>query len=148
MLLLLQLTIPFIQAQDRIPKFEFFTIHPKFTSTLSPRNLTDGKSEVTEAPEIPDKTFPENSDFKFFKNLGVSKFKVPKVPEITSSEHEKAVSDVLVHHFDRIRNFLKRLSLGNTTDRQHRFSDLTILFLIWVGTYECMKNTLNNFFSD
>ena len=34
---------------------------------------------------------------------------------------------------------VKRLRLGNTTGRQHRFSDLTILSPIWLGTYECMK---------
>ena len=83
-----------LQAQDGIPKFEIFTIHPKFTSTLLPRDLSETKSEVTEAPEIPDKTFPENPNFKFFKDLGIGKFKVSEVPEIT--ENEIAVSDV--HH--------------------------------------------------
>ena len=45
-----------------------------------------------------------------------------------------------------IKQILKRLGLGNTTGRQHRFSDLTILSPIWLGTYECMKNTLQNIF--
>ena len=45
-----------------------------------------------------------------------------------------------------ICHFLKRLSLGNTTGWQHRFSDLTILSPIWLGTYEYMKNTLKIFF--
>ena len=40
----------------------------------------------------------------------------------------------------------KRLRLGNTAGRQHRFSDLTISSPIWLGTYEYMKNTLQNFF--
>ena len=40
----------------------------------------------------------------------------------------------------------KRLSLGNTTGWQHRFSDLTILSPIWLSTYEYMKSTLNNIF--
>ena len=92
-----------LKAQDRIPKFEFFTIHPKFTSTLPPRDLSESKSGVTEAPEIPDETFPDNSNFKFFQKLGIGKLKVSKVvPKIIFSEDEKAVIDVLVHHFDRI----------------------------------------------
>ena len=33
-----------------------------------------------------------------------------------------------------------------TTGWQHRFFDLTILSPIWLGTYEYMKNTLQNFF--
>ena len=98
-LLLLQLMIP-LQAQDGIPKFEFFTIHPKFTSTLSPRDHSESKSEVTEAPEIPEKTFPEDPNFKFFKDLGIGKFKVSEVPEIT--ENEIAVSDV--HHLLKMTN--------------------------------------------
>ena len=96
-LLLLKLIIP-LQAQDGIPKFEFFTIHPKFTSTLSPRDHSESKSEVTEAPEIPDETISENPNFKYFKDLGIGKFKVSEVPEIT--ENEIAESDV--HHFNRI----------------------------------------------
>ena len=40
----------------------------------------------------------------------------------------------------------KRLSLGNTTGWQHRFSHLTILSPIWLGTYEDMKSTLEKFF--
>ena len=36
--------------------------------------------------------------------------------------------------------------LGKTTGWQHRFSDLTILSPIWLGTYEYMKSTLENFF--
>ena len=55
---------------------------------------SESKSEVTEAPEIPDKTFPEDPNFKFFKDLGIGKFKVSEVAEIT--ENEIAVSDV--HH--------------------------------------------------
>ena len=89
-----------LQAQDGIPKFEFFTIHPKFTSTLPPRDHSESKSEVTEAPEIPDKTFPEDPNFKFFKDLGIGKFKVSEVPEIT--ENEIAVSDV--HHLLKMTN--------------------------------------------
>ena len=97
-----------LQAKDGIPKFEFFTIHPKFTSTLPPRDLSETKSEVTEAPKIPDKTFPEN--FKFFKDLGISKFKVSEVPEIT--ENEIAVSDV--HHFNRILMIHHLLKMTNS----------------------------------
>ena len=41
---------------------------------------------------------------------------------------------------------IKRLRLGNTTGWQHRFSDLTILSPIWLGTYEYMKSTLEKFF--
>ena len=41
---------------------------------------------------------------------------------------------------------LKRLRLGKTTGWQHRFFDLTILSPIWLGTYECMKSSLDNFF--
>ena len=41
---------------------------------------------------------------------------------------------------------LKRLRLGKTTGWQHRFFDLTILSPIWLGTYECMKSSLENFF--
>ena len=44
------------------------------------------------------------------------------------------------------RQLIKRLRLGNTTGRQHRFSDLTILSPIWLGTYEYMKSTLEKFF--
>ena len=40
----------------------------------------------------------------------------------------------------------KRLRLGKTTGWQHRFFDLTILSPIWLGTYECMKSSLENFF--
>ena len=40
----------------------------------------------------------------------------------------------------------KRLRLGNTTGRQHRFLDLTILSPIWLGTYEYMKSSLEKFF--
>ena len=42
--------------------------------------------------------------------------------------------------------YLKRLHLVKTTGWQHRFFDLTILSPIWLGTYEYMKNTLQNFF--
>ena len=103
-----------LQAQDGIPKFEFFTIHPKFTSTLPPRDHSESKSEVTEAPEIPDEAFPENPNFKYFKDLGVGKFKVSEVPEITFSENEKAVSDVLVHQFDRILMIHHLLKMTNS----------------------------------
>ena len=41
---------------------------------------------------------------------------------------------------------LKRLCLVKTTSWQHRFFDLTILSPIWLGTYECMKSSLENFF--
>ena len=41
---------------------------------------------------------------------------------------------------------LKRLRLGKTTGWQHRFFDLTILSPIWLGTYEYMKSSLENFF--
>ena len=41
---------------------------------------------------------------------------------------------------------IKRLRLGKTTGWQHRFFDLTILSPIWLGTYECMKSSLENFF--
>jgi hypothetical protein len=41
---------------------------------------------------------------------------------------------------------VKKLRLGKTTDWQHRFFDLTILFPIWLGTYEYMKSTLENLF--
>ena len=41
---------------------------------------------------------------------------------------------------------MKRLRLENTSGWQHRFSDLTILSPIWLGTYEYMKNTLKNLF--
>ena len=62
------MTIPlFIQAQNGKPKFKYFI-------RIS-RSLGDSKSEVSEAPEIPDKTFPEN---------------------------ENGVHDVLAHHFDSI----------------------------------------------
>ena len=40
----------------------------------------------------------------------------------------------------------KRLRLGKTTGWQHRFFDLTILSPIWLGTYEYMKSSLENFF--
>ena len=43
-------------------------------------------------------------------------------------------------------NYLKRLRLGKTTGWQHRFFDLTILSPIWLGIYEYMKSTLENFF--
>ena len=36
----------------------------------------------------------------------------------------------------------KRIRLGKSSGWQHRFSDLTILSPIWVGTYEYMKSTL------
>ena len=52
-LLLLQLTIPFLQAKDGIPKFKYFT------STLSSRSLADSKSEVSEAAEILNETLSE-----------------------------------------------------------------------------------------
>ena len=42
--------------------------------------------------------------------------------------------------------YFKRPSLGNTTGWQHRFSHLTILSPIWLGTYEDMKSTLEKFF--
>ena len=45
-----------------------------------------------------------------------------------------------------IKEYLKRLHLVKTTGWQHRFFDLTILSPIWLGTYEYMKNTLQNFF--
>ena len=54
-LLLLQLMIP-LQVQDGIPKFEFFTIRPKFSSTLPPRDYSESESVVTEAPDIQDET--------------------------------------------------------------------------------------------
>ena len=41
------------------------------------------------------------------------------------------------------RQLIKRLRLGNTKGRQHRFSYLTILSPIWLGTYEYMKSTLS-----
>ena len=49
-------------------------------------------------------------------------------------------------HFDEIMFQFKRLRLGKTTGWQHRFFDLTILSPIWLGTYEYMKSTLENFF--
>ena len=42
--------------------------------------------------------------------------------------------------------FFKRLRLGKTTGWQHRFFDLTILSPIWLGTYEYMKSSRENFF--
>ena len=58
--------------------------------------------------------------------------------------------DINIKTLDCFKTFsyfaFKRLSLGNTTGWQHRFSDLTILSPIWLGTYEYMKSTLNNFF--
>ena len=45
-----------LQVQDGIPKFQFFTIHPKFSSTLPPRDYSESESVVTEAPEIQDET--------------------------------------------------------------------------------------------
>ena len=50
---------------------------------------------------------------------------------------------VFVAHF---KTSFKRLRLGKTTGWQHRFFDLTILSPIWLGTYECMKSSLENFF--
>ena len=41
---------------------------------------------------------------------------------------------------------LKRLYLVKTTSWQHRFFDLANLSPMWLGTYEYMKNTLQNFF--
>ena len=41
---------------------------------------------------------------------------------------------------------VKRLSLVKTTSWQHRFLDLAILAPMWLGTYEYMKTTLENFF--
>ena len=41
---------------------------------------------------------------------------------------------------------LKRLYLVKTTRWQHRFFDLASLSPMWLGTYEYMKNTLQNFF--
>ena len=99
------MTIPFVQAQNGKPKFQYFTLHPKFTSTtLSPRDLVDSKSEVTEAPEIPDKTFTDNPNFKYFNALGGT-FKVskaPKIPDKTFAENENGVHDVLAHHLESI----------------------------------------------
>ena len=43
-------------------------------------------------------------------------------------------------------NPFKRQRLGKTTGWQHRFFDLTILFPIWLGTYEYMKSILENLF--
>ena len=43
-------------------------------------------------------------------------------------------------------HLIKRLRLGKTTGWQHRFFDLTISSPIWLGTYECMKSSLENFF--
>ena len=40
----------------------------------------------------------------------------------------------------------KRIRLGKSSGWQHRFSDLTILSPIWVGTYEYMKSTLEKVF--
>ena len=40
----------------------------------------------------------------------------------------------------------KRLYLVKTTRWQHRFFDLASLSPMWLGTYEYMKNTLQNFF--
>ena len=40
----------------------------------------------------------------------------------------------------------KRLYLVKTTSWQHRFFDLANLSPMWLGTYEYMKNTLQNFF--
>ena len=54
-LLLLHLMIP-LQVQDGIPKFEFFTKRPKFSSTLLPRDNSESESVVTEAPEIQEET--------------------------------------------------------------------------------------------
>ena len=45
-----------------------------------------------------------------------------------------------------LRLTLKRLSLVKTTSWQHRFLDLAILAPMWLGTYEYMKTTLENFF--
>jgi hypothetical protein len=59
----------------------------------------------------------------------------PRISKVVKSDNEKP-----------FLMLLKRLRLGNTTGRQHRFSDLTILSPIWLGTYEYMKNTLENFF--
>ena len=97
--------IQFVQAQNGIPKFQYFTLHPKFTSTtLSPRDLVDSKSEVTEAPVIPDETFTGNPNFKYFKALGGT-FKVskaPKIPDKTLAQNENVVHDVLAHHLESI----------------------------------------------
>ena len=44
------------------------------------------------------------------------------------------------------KHFFKRLYLVKTTRWQHRFFDLASLSPMWLGTYEYMKNTLQNFF--
>ena len=75
----------------------------------------------------------------FMLSLDISLFSVVSMLECflkTSSENTGAYKS----------NSLKRLRLGKTTGWQHRFFDLTILSPIWLGTYEYMKSSLENFF--
>ena len=51
-----------------------------------------------------------------------------------------------IQFFSKYVFYLKRLRLGKTTGWQHRFFDLIILSPIWLGTYEYMKSSLENFF--
>ena len=52
----------------------------------------------------------------------------------------------LLHPQIFTRLAFKRLYLVKTTRWQHRFFDLASLSPMWLGTYEYMKNTLQNFF--
>ena len=74
---------------------------------------------------------------------------------LLSSRNPSYVIDVLNDTFTRVgfkllllhySHLLKRLYLVKTTSWQHRFFDLANLSPKWLGTYEYMKNTLQNFF--
>ena len=58
----------------------------------------------------------------------------------------KQVLAIVRSMYTTYTTYIKRLYLVKTTSWQHRFFDLANLSPMWLGTYEYMKNTLQNFF--